>query len=66
MLIEVRAAEDRLRGPKAVDIAPVLASVLRAARETGTDLDLSRLRVVCDWVQYKHNFREVTWLPPAI
>ncbi len=70
MLIEVRAAEDRLRGPKAVDIAPVLASVLRAARETGTDLDLSRLRVVCDWVQYKHNFREPVGvraiLPPAV
>jgi hypothetical protein len=55
MLVELRSS-DRLRGPKAVDVAPVLTSVLEAAR-AGT-ADLSRLRVVCDWIQYKRNFRE--------
>ena len=52
MLVELRSS-DRLRGPKALDVSPVLASVLDAARE-GT-ADLSRLRVVCDWIQYKRN-----------
>ena len=55
MLVELRSS-DRLRGPKAMDIGPVLTSVLEAARD-GT-ADLSRLRVVCDWIQYKRNFRE--------
>lgn len=55
MLIELRAP-DRLRGPKAVDLEPVLAAVLRAARQGG--VELTNLRVVCDWLQYKHNFRE--------
>jgi hypothetical protein len=55
MLVELRSS-DRLRGPKAIDVGPVLASVLEAARD-GT-ADLSRLRVVCDWIQYKRNFRE--------
>ena len=55
MLVELRSS-DRLRGPKAVDVGPVLTSVLEAARN-GT-ADLSRLRVVCDWIQYRRNFRE--------
>src|SRR5215211_5379640 len=55
MLVELRST-DRLRGPKALDVSPVLASVLDAARD-GT-ADLSRLRVVCDWIQYKRNYRE--------
>ena len=57
MYIELRTPDERLRGPKAVDAAPVLASVLHAARDGSADL--SRLRVVCDWIQYKHNFREM-------
>src|SRR6266536_3014455 len=55
MLVELRSS-DRLRGPKAVDVGSILTSVLHAARD-GT-ADLSRLRVVCDWIQYKRNFRE--------
>src|SRR5688572_12573297 len=55
MLVELRSS-DRLRGPKAVDVGPVLTSVLEAARDSTADL--SRLRVVCDWIQYKRNFRE--------
>src|SRR5829696_1979739 len=55
MMVELRSS-DRLRGPKALDVGPVLTSVLHAARD-GT-VDLSRLRVVCDWIQYKRSFRE--------
>jgi hypothetical protein len=55
MQIEVRATQ-RLRGEKPVDIAPVLSSLARAA-QTST-VDLSQLRVVLDWVQYRQNFRE--------
>jgi Putative S-adenosyl-L-methionine-dependent methyltransferase len=57
MYIELRTPDERLRGPKAVDAAPVLSSVVHAARDAvGTDL--TRLRVVCDWIQYKQNFRD--------
>src|SRR5216683_4821551 len=56
MLIELRAADDRLRGAKAVDAAPILASALKAA--TDSPVDLSRLRVICDYIQYRQNFRE--------
>src|SRR5712691_7193712 len=56
MLIELRAADDRLRGPKAVDAAPILTAALKAA--TDSPVDLSRLRVVCDFIQYRQNFRE--------
>ena len=56
MLIELRAAEDRLRGPKAVDAAPILTAALKAA--TDSPVDLSRLRVICDYIQYRQNFRE--------
>src|SRR4030088_746438 len=56
MLIELRAADDRLRGPKAVDAAPILTAALKAA--TDSPVDLTRLRVVCDYIQYRQNFRE--------
>jgi SAM-dependent methyltransferase len=56
MLIELRASDDRLRGPKALDAAPILTSAYRAATETPTDL--SRMRVVCDFIQYRQNFRD--------
>ncbi|MBA2449162.1 MAG: hypothetical protein H0V51_14175, partial [Chloroflexi bacterium] len=55
MIIELRAT-DRLRGPKALDVGPILAAVVQTARDGS--IDLARLRVVCDWVQYKQNFRE--------
>jgi len=56
MYIELRTPDERMRGPKAVDAAPVLTEVLRAARDGS--VDLSRLRVVCDWIQYRQNFRD--------
>jgi len=60
MLIELRASDDRLRGPKAVDAAPLLTSAYRAVASTPTDL--SRLRVVCDFIQYRQNFRDAVEL----
>jgi Putative S-adenosyl-L-methionine-dependent methyltransferase len=54
--IDVRAAE-RLRGKNPVNLGPVLSSLTDTLRES--PLDLSRLRVVCDWVQYRQNFRNV-------
>src|SRR5438445_453742 len=60
MLIELRASDDRLRGPKALDAAPILTSVVRAA--TNSPVDLSRLRVICDYIQYRQNFRDPVML----
>jgi hypothetical protein len=54
MFIEIRASADRLRGPKAIDASPILTAALKAA--TDCSADLSRLRIVCDWVQYRQNF----------
>src|SRR5438105_10772653 len=56
MFIEIRASDDRLRGPKALDAAPILTSALKAA--TDSTADLTRLRAVCDWIQYRQNFRD--------
>src|ERR671932_221308 len=56
MFIELRASDDRLRGPKAVDAAPILTAAYRAA--TDSPADLSRLRLVCDYIQYRQNFRD--------
>ena len=56
MFIELRASDDRLRGPKAVDAAPIITAALKAA--TDSSLDLTRLRVVCDFIQYRQNFRD--------
>ncbi|MDN5934037.1 MAG: hypothetical protein L0I24_23695, partial [Pseudonocardia sp.] len=54
MLVEVRPIA-RLRGKDPVDVTAALGPVLRAL--CAGDADLSRVRLVCDWVQYKHNFR---------
>jgi len=43
-----------------MDLTPVVAAVLDAARDSAADL--SRLRVTCDWVQYKGSFREPVML----
>ena len=57
MLIELRTPDERLRGERAVDVAPVLSAVVGAARAAEI-ADLARLRVVCEWLQYRHNFRD--------
>jgi hypothetical protein len=60
MLIELRASDDRLRGPKAVDAAPILTSAYRAIADSLPDL--SRVRVVADYIQYRQNFRDAVEL----
>lgn len=56
MIVDVRPTT-RLRGTHPVDLAACLGPIVDSLRED--DVDLSRLRVVCDWVQYRNNFREV-------
>lgn len=56
MLIDIRAS-DRLRGEDAEGVGPLLAALVSAAARSGADL--SRLRVVLDWVQYRQSFREM-------
>jgi len=60
MLIELRAGDDRLRGPKALDTGPILTSAVKSAVES--QADLSRLRIVGDWLQYRQNFRNPVML----
>lgn len=63
MLVEVRPTK-RLRGAKALDLTASLSPIVDALCEDS--IDLSRLRVVCDWVQYKNNFREVVDVRPIL
>jgi hypothetical protein len=55
VLLDVRAA-DRLRG-KDGSLTALIDALLRTTVED-TSIDLTRLRIVCDWIQYKSNFRE--------
>lgn len=54
MLIDFMAAP-RLRQHRDVDLASAIALVAGSLAER--DIDLTRTRMVCDWVQYRHNFR---------
>ena len=56
MQIDVRATE-RMRAKTPVDLGAILSQVTAAARDS--TVDLTRLRIVCDWVQYRQNFRNV-------
>jgi hypothetical protein len=55
MLVELRPTE-RLRNGQSSVVGALLGSILHAVE--GDSIDLARLRVVCDWIQYKKNFRE--------
>ena len=55
MRIDVRPVS-RLRGQDPVDLMGTLGPVIEALR--ASDADLSPVRVVCDWVQYRDSFRE--------
>ncbi|SNR66204.1 hypothetical protein SAMN06265360_113133 [Haloechinothrix alba] len=55
MLVDVRPTK-RLHGSSPLDVRPVLGPLVQALGQDS--VDLSRLRVVCDWIQYKHNFRD--------
>ena len=61
MLVEVRPIA-RLRGDRPVDLPNALAPILQALGEGS--VDLARTRVVCDWIQYRNNFREVVDVRP--
>jgi hypothetical protein len=63
MLVDVRPAQ-RLRGKRPVDVTASLGPVLEALRDE--EVDLTRLRVVCDWIQYRNNFRDVIDLRPIL
>ena len=54
----------KLRGPTAISLTPVLGSVVDAL--TASTLDLSRVTVRCDWIQYRQNFREPVQLRPVL
>ncbi len=63
MLVDFRPT-GRLRGSKPVNVTAALGPVLDALAEDS--LDLSRVRVVCDWVQYRSSFRDVVDIRPIV
>jgi hypothetical protein len=54
----------KLRGSKPVDVTAALGPVVDALAEDS--VDLSRVRVVCDWVQYRNSFRDVVDIRPIL
>jgi hypothetical protein len=69
MHIDIRPVA-RLRGPDPVDVPAALGPLFAALGDGPADL--GRLRVVCDWIQYRHNFcppvqvRPILAEPPAV
>lgn len=63
MLVDFRPT-GKLRGKKPVDATAALGPVIDALVEDS--VDLSRARVVCDWVQYRNNFRDVVDIRPIL
>jgi len=61
--IDVRPVA-KLRGRNPVSVSPALGPVLDAL--SSSSLDLGRVNVVCDWIQYRHNFREPASLRPVL
>jgi hypothetical protein len=61
MRIDVRAVK-RLR--ESVDAPAVFGPLVQALGSSPADL--SRLRVVCDWIQYRQNFREPVGFRPIL
>jgi hypothetical protein len=61
--IDVRPVA-KLRGRSPVSVAPALGPVLDAL--SSSSLDLGRVNVVCDWIQYRHNFREPVCCRPVL
>jgi hypothetical protein len=66
MFVDFRPTS-RLRGAKAIDAAAAIGPVFEALCEDS--VDLAHLRMVCDWIQYRANFRDVVdlrqILPPG-
>jgi hypothetical protein len=63
MLLDFRAT-DKLRGQNG-SLTTVIDTLLRTAIEDAS-IDLTTLRIVCDWVQYKNNFREPADVRPVV
>jgi hypothetical protein len=63
MIIDLRAAP-RMRGKTPLEPVPAIESLL--AELAAADVDLERVRVVCDWIQYKESFRVPVALRPVL
>jgi hypothetical protein len=63
MLVDFRPGS-RLTGKNAVDITASVTPVLEAV--AGTGQDLTGVRVACDWIQYRDNFRDVVDVRPVM
>ncbi len=63
MRVDVRPVS-RLRGKEPVDVTAALGPVVEAL--CASAVDLSRLSVVCDWIQYRSSFREVADCRPVL
>jgi 5-methyltetrahydropteroyltriglutamate--homocysteine methyltransferase len=63
MKIDVRAAA-RLRGHDPIDLMSALAPIVGALQ--ASTADLSKVRVVCDWIQYRASFREPADYRPVL
>jgi hypothetical protein len=63
MRVDVRPVS-RLRGTDPVDVTGALRPVIEAL--CASEVDLSRLTVVCDWIQYRSSFREVADYRPIL
>jgi hypothetical protein len=64
VLIEVRPVR-RLRGEKRVDLLSSLGPVVEALL-ADDGVDLAQFRLVCDWIQYKNNFRQTVEVRPVL
>jgi hypothetical protein len=62
MLIDFRP-DARLRGKNPVSLGTAIAPVVEAL--AAADDDLSRVRVACDWIQYRENFRDAVDVRPV-
>jgi hypothetical protein len=63
MLIDFRP-HARLRADRPADLGASVLPVVTALSES--QADLSTVRVVCDWVQYRNNFRDVVEVRPIM
>jgi len=63
MHVDVRPVS-RLRGSDGVNVMALLAPVVDTL--CADSIDLSRVSVVCDWIQYRANFREVADFRPVL
>lgn len=63
MRIDVRPVA-KLRGENPADVAAALGPVLDAL--ASSSVDLAVVNVMCDWIQYRSNFREPVEIRPVL